>query len=184
MTSYTTAGLRNGQNYQLDYFADNGNVTTQYFETLQELAKAICGLKYDSERVNRWLMLNGLSRSDYWLTTRVRATSHRGRALDVLTLSETASKAFNTYGIWSVPGYVRRAGPVHGISKSRGGRHSRHCKSMGERRMNIGWLPEEGEVECRAVRRESYLYDTWDGRWRNNERCWKSQHRGLKSWDR
>ncbi|KWT98125.1 hypothetical protein APY03_0796 [Variovorax sp. WDL1] len=72
---------------------------------------------------------------------------------------------------------------MYGIRKWRGGPTYRNCATMAQRRQNAAWHPEEGEVECRATRRDAYLFHSWDGRPRGVERSWKSQHKGRKAWD-
>lgn len=171
MINNTNAGQRNSHNYQLDIVAPNGKTVSEHFGTLEDLAHAVCNAH----------------QSDHDARGSLRAYSHRGKKLNVLLLTNQGRAARNSWNWRPVlyrPKDFVREGTVPGISKWRGGPSSRNHKSMNERRLNGAFFVEEGELECRATRRDSYLFCSWDGRARSIERCWKSQHKGIKNWDR
>lgn len=187
MTSYTAnAGQRNGRCYQLELIADNGGKQTQYFDSLEDLARAAYSARLNRERYDRFAYYYDYlpARTDHWVLSHMRACSFRGKALDVLTLCTWGATLGRYRYRYCSNGYVRRKGSVPGIRKWRGGPRYRHSHTMALRRQNAGWLVEEGEVECRPCQRDTYLYHSWDGRHRPVERCWKSQHKGRKAWDR
>lgn len=186
MTSYTiNAGQRNGRPYQLDVIADNGAKTTQFFDTLEALALAACNAKHPRERYDIASYYYATTpRTNHWVQTHLRAFSFRGKELDVLALCAWGGQHRYRYRSRYLVGYIRRQGPVPGIGGYRGGPSYKNCRSTAERRLNAAWLPEEGEPETRACRRDNYLYHSWDGRPRPTQRCWKEQRRGRKSWDR
>ena len=186
VTSYTNAGLRNGQTYRLDVYGDYGDCTSREFIDLSALARAIGRVRYACERVTRWHLKYGGGHSDAWLRTRVQAYSSRGRILDVVELCAWGVRQDTQPRMWrgAPPGYVRRQTSVPHVGRPYGGPFSKGARYVGESRMNSAHFADEGEPECRARRRPSYLYDRWDGRNRSNERCWKAQHKGRKAWER
>ena len=161
-----------GLNYQ------NMPVSEQCFATLEELARAASSSSYYLQR----------SLSDgYRLwneAVRQRATGPRDKQLvleDLVAWGRRLrySSYYRGYG-----SYVFRNGPVSGVRKWRGGSSTTNARTQSERRLNAMVVKEDGEVSTRAARLGFNLPCSWDGRPRNNERCWKSQHRGGKSWDR
>jgi hypothetical protein len=193
VTSYTNAGQRNGYGYQLDTRAEwGGGVQSTYYKTLDELAwatyQAMCAREHvyaTQNPMTPWR--DRKERAMLWLIQTARACSLRGKSLDIGTLCDMGPSCNPRRFLrnrWSSQGYVRRQGPVPGTSKWRGGPSYRNERVMAMRRQNMGWLPEEGEVECRARHRDRYTYISMDGRARAVQRCWKSQHKGRKAWDR
>lgn len=171
MINNTNAGQRNSQNYVLDIVSPSGSMVSKFFSSLEDLARGVY-LQHTSDHESRAFL---------------RAYSARGKKLDVVLLAAKGGNNGRSYW-WERPmrrpkDYVR-TGTVEGISKWRGGPSYRNHKSMNERRLNGSFIVEEGEIECRATRRDTYLFCSWDGRARSTEKCWKSQHKGLKSWDR
>ena len=75
MTSYTPTGQRNGQTYQLDITADNGGKQTQFFDSLEDLAKAAHAARYPRETYGSLAYYYYASnpRSDHWVQTHLRA---------------------------------------------------------------------------------------------------------------
>lgn len=153
-------------------------VTEQEFASLEELAKAASYNAYTLERnASSWMPLESQA-------VRQKALSPRGKLLNIVELVSWGRRLRQT-NYWSRYGqFVFRSGPVSCISKWRGGSSTRNCQTQNERRGTAMVLREEGEVAARAVRHDSYLPSSWDGRRRIVQRCWKSQHKGCKSWDR
>lgn len=177
------AGQRNG--YFLDILAPNGGVRTVVCATLDELAselKTACIQLLWAAGYPSWGDLSEARR--HVAVTRLRAHSHRGKPLDVLALFHRPAVLRRFSRRLPRCGHVWRGGPVFGIRKRRGGRSHTNIATMAERRLNALWLTEEGEVECRPDRRDSVLFCSRDGRQRSTERCWKSQLKGCKAWDR
>lgn len=149
------------------------------FATLAELARTAAAEAYTLER-NR----------ESWFpreadAVRQVATSARGKLLDMAELVAWGQRLrWSGYRTGRYGNYVFRSGPVTGTRKWRGGSSTRNCQTQGERRGTALVLREDGEVPARAVRCDSYLPSSWDGRRRIVQRCWKSQHKGCKSWDR
>ena len=168
----------------LAYDRDSGRVDERHFSSLQELAQAVNSMLEPAPRWSNDPCDHGVKRF-----TNVRAYSPRGRALDVAALVAFGRKlnAERTRRWWYArfPGYVRRRGPVHGIRKWRGGGSCHGYRHMNERRAAACVLHEEGEVPPRAARNVHNLHNPWDDeRWSSRPRCWKSQHKGCKAWDR
>lgn len=185
MTSYTPAGQRKSHSYQLDIIADNGGKQTQFFDSLEDLAKAARDACYPRENYDYPAYYYASNpRSAHWVQTHLRASSLRGNALDVLTLCEWGGATRRYYRYGSLDGYVRRQGPVPGIHGYSGGPSYKNCRTMAERRLNASRMADEGEPECRPRRRDTYLFNSWDGRPRPTPRCWKQQSRGRKAGDR
>lgn len=120
-------------------------------------------------------------------TTQFEALGHGGARLKIVPLLDMG-RAIHRDQIESrrslYTGYCGY-GPVPGTRKSRGGiGYSRRMKTVGERRLNALVLHDDGEVACRSSRFGGNLPSSWDDKFRNTERNWKSQHKGIKSWDR
>lgn len=187
MASPHIAGQRNGPTYCLDQFDDYGRCKHSEFDSLEELAQAVCRLRYECARFSSWHRRFGAAHTEGWLRSRVHAYSGYGRVFDVVELSAWGEKLDipDTASFWyRWPGYVRRQGSVPGIRKWRGGHSCKSCRFLNEARMNQAQALEEGEPACRPARRPGSLCDSWDGRRRCVERSWKSQHKGCKAWDR
>lgn len=76
-------------------------------------------------------------------------------------------------------------GPVPGTRKCRGGHgFTRHIGTMPEHRMNALVVSDDLEAYPRPARRGKNLPTSWDDQMRHVDRCWKSQRKGRKSWDR
>ncbi len=115
----------------------------------------------------------------------VRAETPNGFELDLEVLSARG------LALWRegrdnrrYAGYVRRAGPVPGVSRPRGGHYFRRMRTSSERRLNEMVLVCEGEVAARPCRTGYGLPNPWDDVLREKQRSWKSQHKGRKAWDR
>ena len=177
------AGQRNG--YFLDILEPHGGVRTVARATLDELAnevKTACVHLFWAEGHASW---GGLSEAKRRLAVmRLRAYSQRGKPVDVLPLLHRPEVPRCFSRRFPRCGHAWRGGPVFGIRKRRGGRSHPNIATMAERRLNALWLIDEGEVECRPDRRDSRLFCSRDGRQRSTERCWKSQLKGRKAWDR
>lgn len=189
MPIHTNAGQRNGPTYQLDFIDVHGQPgvwVTQYFDSLEALARAAYAVYSRRASNDRWIYYDDYrpELTGRWVQLNLRAYSRRGRPLDVLALCHWGERLHTRWYGYAPRGYVRRQGPVPGIHKWRGGGSYRNCQAQAARRQALAWLPEEGEPPVRATRRANYLYDSWDGRARPTERCWKSQHKGRKAWQR
>lgn len=152
-------------------------VSEQGYESLEELAKAASSAAYYlEERAESWYRLP----SD---AVRQKALSPRGKLLNIAELVAWGRRLRRS-GYWSHRAHVFRSGPVPSTRKWRGGSGQTNCRTQAERRSNAMVVKEDGEVSVRAARLGFNLPCSWDGRYRDVERCWKSQHKGGKSWDR
>jgi hypothetical protein len=161
-----------GLNYQ------NMPVSCSEYATLEELARAASSSSY-------YLQRNMSDGYRLWNeAVQQRATGLRGKplVLEELVAWGRRLRYSSYYGRYGC--YVYRNGPVSGIRKWRGGSTNTNARTQSERRQNGMVVKEDGEVPARAVRTGFHLPCSWDGRYRQNERCWKSQHKGGKSWDR
>lgn len=147
------------------------------YETLEDLARAASSASYYLARnAESWMPLPSQA-------VRQKAVSPRGKLLNLDELVAWGRRLRWT-GYYSRYAYVFRNGPVSGIRKWRGGSSNTNARTQSERRLNAMVVKEDGEVSTRAARLGFNLPCSWDGRPRNNERCWKSQHKGGKSWAR
>lgn len=153
-------------------------VSEQSFATLAELARAASWSAPEIAR-NRssWLPLEGAA-------VRQNAVNPRGKPLAIDELVAWGLRLRGAGYSGRYGSYVFRVGSVSGVRKWRGGSHTKsHCL-QNERRSTALVLREDGEVPARAARLDQNLPSSWDGRRRIVQYCWKSQHRGGKSWDR
>ena len=184
MHSNTTGSDRVAGPYALlAYDRTKERVVERFFSSLPDLADAVRAMLAPAPTWYGDPCDQGLKRY-----RNVRVYSPRGRALDIEALLSYGLRRHATRPHrWNkpVPGYVRRAGPVQGIRKWRGGRGCSSFAHMNERRLAAGVLREEGEVPPRAARNAHTLPDPWDDeRWREAQRSWKTQRKGRKAWDR
>lgn len=117
------------------------------------------------------------------------AFSPSGRALPVVPLllrgqALTLLESIRRRDRWRFPYDYCGTGPVPGVHKRCHGGGHRRLRSSGERRLNALVLREQGEVAARAARRGKNLPDSRDDYSRCLQRCWKSQRKGRKAWDR
>lgn len=155
-------------------------VSEQFFSTLEDLASGA--------HVNSW-NLNQNARD--WLGSSStalyqKAFSPRGGTLPIDELVTYGKRLSGERGFfWIKRVHTFRRGPVEGIRKWRGGSgYYRTFSNQGERQKNAGILADEGEVWPRAARQASNLPDSRDDYHRSSQRSWKSQHKGVKSWNR
>lgn len=152
-------------------------VSDHDYETLEDLARAASSASYYLARnAESWMPLPSQA-------VRQKAVSPRGKLLNLDELVAWGRR-LRWAGYYSRYAYVFRNGPVSGIRKWRGGSSNTNARTQSERRLNAMVVKEDGEVSTRAARLGFNLPCSWDGRPRNNERCWKSQHKGGKSWAR
>lgn len=120
-----------------------------------------------------------------------QALTPKGRVLALAPLSAYGKRLWLAY--WHErrfgPGFMRaytfRSGPVPRVRRLRGGPPLRHARTQQARREGAFWLAEEREVPVRSKRSAKALPDSWDDyARRQRDRCWKSQRKGRKSWDR
>lgn len=121
----------------------------------------------------------------------LEAFGKTGRALKIVPLLELARKVRDRRHQRALirdtgsDAHYRGQGPVYGIRKSRGGGHYfRRMSTMSERRLNGMTLHEEGEVAPRPSRCGFNLPSNYDDYQVCRQDNWKSQHKGVKSWDR
>jgi len=152
---------------------------TEWFNTLDDLAYAAFRASwYLQDNASKWFV------SETYAVEQLAFTP-RGKPISLAELVAWGRRlAWHRHLSRRFSGYVRRCGPVEGIRKWRGGSSSRPCRVQNERRSNDCVLRDEGEVAARASRCGFHLPDSWDGRSRTVQRCWKAQHKGRKSWDR
>lgn len=148
------------------------------YATLEELAKAASWSAYEVER-NRssWMPLESEA-------VRHKALNPRGKLLAINELVAWGRRLRTASYRSRYDNFEFRVGSVSGIRKWRGGSHTKNHQVQNERRGTALVVREDGEVSARAVRLDSYLPDSWGGRRRIVQHCWKSQHKGIKSWDR
>lgn len=152
-------------------------VSDHDYETLEDLARAASSASYYLARnAESWMPLTSEA-------VRQKAVSPRGKLLNLDELVAWGRR-LRWAGYYSRYAYVFRDGPVSGIRKWRGGSSNTSARTQSERRLNAMVVKEDGEVSTRAARLGFNLPCSWDGRPRINERCWKSQHKGGKSWAR
>ena len=106
------------------------------------------------------------------------------RSLDVMELYRRGENLWKTRKRW----WTRRfgdwngEGPVPGVRKRRGSRRCcRHPKTTAEMRLSF---IEDDIAAPRPERKAKNLMSAWDDIFVRRERNWKSQHKGLKSWDK
>lgn len=191
MTSNTPTcpQTRKGYGFLLDVLSASGSRTTTTYKTLEQLARAVCRIRYDGMWLTRWVVEQYQGKPPHWLRTHLRAYSPRGAVLDPVQLSEQGArlltrqqKARNAHPLDRSD--IRGQGPVWGVHCRRGGRRFSHPATMAERRLNAAWLADEGEPEVRACRRQNYLPNSRDLRWRYVQHSWKEECKGRKAWDR
>ncbi len=178
-----------GNPFLLDVLSTSGSRTTTTYETIEQLARAICRIRYDGMWVSRWVVDHYQGRTPHWLRVHLRAYGPRGRAFDPVQLCDYGARLLTRRRErrHSQPldrSNIRGQGSVFGVHCRRGGPRFSHPQTMAERRQNTGWFAEEGEPEVRARRRHNYLPNSRDLRWRFVQHSWKEQSKGRKSWDR
>lgn len=161
-----------GLNYQ------NMPVTEQSYATLEELARGASSSSYYLQRC----MSDGYRLWNEAVSQKAFGPRNKPLVLDDLVAWGRRLRYTGFYSRYGT--YVYRCGPVSGVRKWRGGSSNTNARTQSERRLNAMVVTEDGEVSARAVRQGTHLPCSWDGRYRNSERCWKSQHKGGKSWDR
>lgn len=163
----------------VSYNCYSAELRTELFTSLDELAYAAYRASwYLKDNANKWFV------SETYAVKQCAFTP-RGKPLSIVELVAWGGRlAWDRYVLDKLSTYTRRQGPVRGIRKWRGGSSSRPHQVQSERRSNAFVLVEEGEVAARVPRCGFNLPDSWDGRRRVNQRCWKAQHKGRKSWDR
>ena len=153
-------------------------VLEQRFATLEELAISASGMAREvAQNLSSWLPGAGHA-------VRLKALSGRDKPLAIASLVAWGRRLQLASYRGRYDNFVFRQGSVSGISKWRGGSSVRNCQVQNERRSTAMVLREEGEVPARSVRLGRQLPDSWEGRRRIYQGCWKSQHKGIKSWDR
>lgn len=163
----------------VSYNCYSAQLRTEHFESLRELA-------YAAYRAN-WYLKDNASK---WFVSETYAVAQRaftptGKPVAIDELVAWGGRlAWDQYVQYKLSTFTLHQGPVQGIHKWRGGSRSRPHQVQGERRANALVLGEDGEVPARATRYGFNLPDSRDGRRRINQRCWKSQHKGRKSWER
>jgi hypothetical protein len=119
----------------------------------------------------------------------IRVQHHSGRYVALAPLLELGfhgareSAECQRWGsLAHYPGY----GPVPGVSNGRWPRgcYYRRVKTFAEIRENCLVVEEDGEKAARCARTGRNLPTVRDDISREKPRCWKSQHRGAKSWDK
>jgi hypothetical protein len=163
----------------VSYNCYSAELRTELFTSLDELAYAAYRASwYLKDNARKWFV------SETYAVEQC-AFAPRGKPLAIAELVAWGGRlAWNKYVLDTLSAYTHRQGPVRGIRKWRGGSSSRPHQVQGQRRANALVLVEDGEVPARVSRCGFNLPDSWDGRRRINQRCWKSQHKGRKSWDR
>jgi hypothetical protein len=167
--------------YKLISFNRYWNVLrTDEYDSLEDLAYAAFRASYYLEQNAR----DWFGPSSY--AAHQKAVTPRGRPLAIAELvAWGGSIAWARHVRQSRrTGYIWREGSVPGIRKWRGGPCDRNYRVQSERRLNELVVTEDGEVPARNTRRGFNLPDSWDGRPRTRQRCWKKQFKGRKSWDR
>jgi hypothetical protein len=154
------------------------HVSLQQFSTLEELAKAAVSADYYAKANLRSIL------PPFDQAVRLKALNPSDKVLSVEELVAWGRRLRQTEYLSRRHAHVFREGPVQGIRKWRGGYGVRNHRVQAERRDNHLVVFEDGEVSARATRCGGYLPNSWDGRRRIVQRCWKSQHKGRKSWDR
>lgn len=161
-----------GLNYQ------NMPVTEQSYETLEALARAASSSSYYLQRC----MADGYRLWNEAVSQRAYGPRNKPLVIEELVAWGRRLRYTCYYGRYG--NYVFRRGPVSGVRKWRGGSSNSNARTQSERRLNAMVVREDGEVSTRAARLGFNLPCSWDGRNRQSERCWKSQHNGGKSWAR
>lgn len=153
-------------------------VLEQRFATLEKLAISASLLAREvAQNLSSWLPIEGHA-------VRLKALSGRDKPLSIADLVAWGRRLRVAGYRGRYDNFVFRQGSVSGIRKWRGGNSVRNCQVQNERRSTALVLHEDGEVPARAVRRGRQLPDSWEGRRRIHQSCWKTQYKGIKSWDR
>lgn len=116
----------------------------------------------------------------------MKVVSSNGKLLnfrELISRKESEKAKHSTW--WSRYAFWNGDGPVPGTSKSRGGYgRFRKIHTHAERKLNELVIHDDGEIQARKSRVGTSLPNSRDDIWREEERSWKSQCKGRKSWDR
>lgn len=154
------------------------------FESIKQAAWHIQNLRYRARHVG-YLYGAVDNNGEGELTYELRNSAGKQLNLDEILAWFNRQRQAQWSGLRRGGPYEYRRGPVGGTRCSRGGGgFMRHMRTTAERRLNALVLKDEGEVPARVARTGHNLPNSWDDYRRHQERCWKAQHKGRKSWDR